>query len=178
MERGITLRHFHYALAAFLVAYLGGAIAFWIALDDSPLDALYRSTVTISLTGLDNRPDSVDGEVVTIMLIFAGMAIYAYIAGALVEIVARGVLTGSWSERRKQGKRSTSSSTTSSSAATAASAAVPPRSSAASGEPFVVLDVNPKALDVARERGVLYLEGSGTVDDDLGRAAGSTAPAA
>ena len=43
-----------------------------------PLDALYCSTVTISLTGLDNRPDSDDGEIVTILLIFAGMAIYAY----------------------------------------------------------------------------------------------------
>ena len=58
--------------------------------------------MTISLTGLDNRPDSAEGEVVTILLIFAGMAIYAYIAGALVEIVARGVLTGAWSDRRRQ----------------------------------------------------------------------------
>ena len=30
------------------------------------------------------------------------MAIYAYVAGALVEVVARGVLTGAWSERRRQ----------------------------------------------------------------------------
>ena len=36
------------------------------------------------------------------MLILAGMAIYAYVAGALVEVVARGVLTGAWSERRRQ----------------------------------------------------------------------------
>ena len=38
---------------------------------------------------------------------------------------------------------------------------------AASGEPFVVLDVNPAAIDVARERGVLYIEGSGTEDENL-----------
>ena len=65
------------------------------------LNAIYRSTVTISLTGLDIRPDTAGGQVVTILLIFAGMAIYAYVAGALVEIVARGVLTGAWSERRR-----------------------------------------------------------------------------
>ena len=41
---------------------------------------------------------------------------------------------------------------------------------AASGEPFVVLDVNPAALDIARERGVLYVEGSGTDDASLTRA--------
>jgi voltage-gated potassium channel len=41
---------------------------------------------------------------------------------------------------------------------------------AASGEPFVVLDVNPAALEIARERGVLYVEGSGTEDEILTRA--------
>ena len=102
MEQNFTLRHFRLALFAFLVAYVGGAIAFWATLDDSPLNAVYRSTVTISLTGLDNRPDTAEGEVATILLILAGMAIYAYIAGALVEIVARGVLTGAWSDRRRQ----------------------------------------------------------------------------
>ena len=40
----------------------------------------------------------------------------------------------------------------------------------ASGEPFVVLDVNPAAIDVARERGVLHIEGSGTEDENLTRA--------
>ena len=98
-----TLRHFRYAIAAFVVAYVAGAIAFWATLDDGPLDALYRSTVTISLTGLDTPPGldrrrdrrrSCSSS--------AGMAIYAYIAGALVELVARGVLTGAWSDRRRR----------------------------------------------------------------------------
>ena len=78
MEQTFTLRHFRYAVAAFVVAYLVGAISFWATLDDNPLDALYRATVTISLTGLDTRPDSTDGEIVTILLILAGMAIYAH----------------------------------------------------------------------------------------------------
>jgi voltage-gated potassium channel len=40
----------------------------------------------------------------------------------------------------------------------------------AAGAPLLVLDVNPEALDVARERGVLYMEGSGTEDGTLTRA--------
>ena len=102
MEQTIALRHFRIALFALGAAWISGAIAFWATLDDSTLNALYRSTVTISLTGLDVRPESRGGQVATIVLIFAGMAIYAYIAGVLVEVVARGVLTGAWSERRKQ----------------------------------------------------------------------------
>ena len=50
MQQTITIRHFRLALGAFIAAYVGGAIAFWATLDDSPLNAVYRSTVTISLT--------------------------------------------------------------------------------------------------------------------------------
>jgi voltage-gated potassium channel len=38
------------------------------------------------------------------------------------------------------------------------------------GVPFVVLDFNPDALEAAKERGVLFLEGRGSEDDDLVRA--------
>jgi voltage-gated potassium channel len=41
---------------------------------------------------------------------------------------------------------------------------------AASGEPFVVLDFSPEALQEARDRGVLHLKGSGAEDEDLERA--------
>ena len=101
MTGEFTIRHFRYAIGAFVVALALGAIAFALTLDAGPLDAIYRSTVTISLTGLDTRPDSTGAEVTTIVLILGGMAIYAYIAGSLVELVARGVLTGSWSDRRR-----------------------------------------------------------------------------
>jgi voltage-gated potassium channel len=39
-----------------------------------------------------------------------------------------------------------------------------------SGQPFVVLDFNPDAIAVAKERGVLFLEGRGSEDEDLARA--------
>jgi voltage-gated potassium channel len=41
---------------------------------------------------------------------------------------------------------------------------------AVSGQAFVVLDFNPDAIAVAKERGVLYLEGRGSEDEDLARA--------
>jgi voltage-gated potassium channel len=166
VETAFTLRHFRNALTAFTVALVGGAIAFAIVLDEGPLDALYRSTVTISLTGLDNRPQEAAGEVVTILLILGGMAIYAYIAGALVELVARGVISGAWSDRRRQrviedlrdhyivcgygrvGRR----------------VAAEFRDA---GVPYVVLDFNPAALAAAREAGELWVDGSGTEDADL-----------
>jgi voltage-gated potassium channel len=166
VEQTITLRHFRFALVAFVLAYLCGAITFWATLDDSPLDALYRSTVTISLTGLDNRPDAAGGEVATILLIFAGMAIYAYIAGALVEVVARGVLTGAWSDRRRQNVIDHLSDHYIICGYGRVGQAVAHEFRTA-GVPYVVLDFHPDALKAARERGELWIDGSGTNDDDL-----------
>ena len=166
MEQNFTLRHFRLALFAFLTAYVGGAIAFWATLDDSPLDALYRSTVTISLTGLDNRPESADGEVVTILVIFAGMAIYAYIAGALVEIVARGVLTGAWGDRRRQRVIDQLSDHFIICGYGRVGQAVASEFRTA-GVPCVVLDVDPTAIAIAEERGERWIEGSATSDETL-----------
>jgi voltage-gated potassium channel len=166
MEQAITLRHFRYALFALTAAWVAGAIAFWATLDDSPLNALYRSTVTISLTGLDIRPDTAGGQVVTILLIFAGMAIYAYVAGALVEIVARGVLTGAWSERRKQNVIDRLNDHYIICGYGRVGQAVAHEFRTA-GVRYVVLDFHPDALAVAQERGELWINGSGTNDDDL-----------
>jgi voltage-gated potassium channel len=166
MEETITLRHFRFALIAFVVAYVGGAITFWATLDDSPLNAVYRSTVTISLTGLDNRPDTASGKIATIFLIFAGMAIYAYIAGALVEVIARGVLTGGWSERRRRKVIDRLNDHYIICGYGRVGQAVAHEFRTA-GVPYVVLDFHPEALAAARERQELWIDGSGTNDDDL-----------
>ena len=166
MEQGITVRHFRLALFAFVAAYVGGAIAFWATLGDSPLNAVYRSTVTISLTGLDNRPDTAGGEVATILLIFAGMAIYAYLAGALVEVVARGVLTGAWSDRRRQRLIDGLSDHFIICGYGRVGRAVASEFRTA-GVPYVVVDFDPGALAAAREQGELWIEGSGANDSNL-----------
>jgi voltage-gated potassium channel len=170
VQETITLRHFHYALFALLTAWVAGALAFWATLDDTPLNAVYRSTVTISLTGLDIRPDTAGGQVTTILLIFAGMAIYAYVAGALVEIVARGVLTGAWSDRRRLNVIDQLSDHYIICGYGRVGQAVAQEFRAA-GVSYVVLESHPEALAVARERDELWIGGSGTNDDDL-KAAG------
>ena len=166
MEQGITLRHFRYALLAFGAAWLGGALAFSATVEGDALDAVYRSTATISLTGIDTRPETRGGELATIGLIFTGMAIYAYIAGALVEVVARGVLTGAWSDRRRQNVIDKLSDHYIICGYGRVGQAVADEFRTA-GVPYVVLDFHPDALAVARERDELWIEGSGTSDHHL-----------
>lgn len=166
MEPTITLRRFRLALFAFLVAWLAGAVAFAVTLDEDLTDAVYRSTITISLTGIDNRPDTDGGEEATILLIFAGMAIYAYLAGALVEVVARGVLTGAWSERRRRKVIQGFDDHYIICGYGRVGQAVADEFRTA-GVAYVVLDYDPEALGTARGRGEAWIDGSGTNDGDL-----------
>ena len=76
MDTPYTLRHFRTAVAAFFAALAAGAILFAVVLHESALQSIYRSTVTLSLTGIDTKPDNSGGLVVTIVLILAGMAIF------------------------------------------------------------------------------------------------------
>ena len=166
MDTPFTIRHFRYAVVAFVFALGCGAVAFALTLDEGALDAIYRSTVTISLTGIDNRPTTAGGEITTILLILGGMAIYAYIAGALVEIVARGVLTGSWSERRRRKVIDSLRDHYIICGHGRVGQAVAAEFRSA-GVPHVVLDFHPEALAAAREQDTPWIDGSGTQDEDL-----------
>ena len=94
------------------------------------------------------------------------MAIYAYIAGALVEIVARGVLTGAWSDRRRQRVIDELSDHFIICGYGRVGQAVASEFRTA-GVPCVVLDVDPRAIAIAQERGELWVEGSATSDEIL-----------
>jgi voltage-gated potassium channel len=161
-----TLRHFRLALAAFFSALGGGTAAFALVLNESLLEAFYRATITISLTGIDTKPQGVGGELVTIALILAGMAIYGYLASSLVELIAHGVLTGAMAERRRQRviERMSNHFIICGYGRVGREVADEFRDA---GVPYVVLDFNPEVLEIARERAIPYIEGSGTNDDDL-----------
>jgi voltage-gated potassium channel len=122
--------------------------------------------VTISLAGLDTVPRNDAARLVSIVLVLAGLTIFAYIATVLVEGIARGVFTGAFAERRRRrtierlsdhyiicgygrvGRRIASEFLE-------------------EGVRFVVLDFSEEAIEEARERNVLYIDGSGTEDEDL-----------
>jgi voltage-gated potassium channel len=161
-----TLRHFRMAVSAFFAALGAGTLAFALVLDESGLEAFYRATVTISLTGIDTKPESVGGELVTVVLILAGMAIYGYLASALVELIAHGVLTGAIGERRRRRMIEALSEHYIICGYGRVGRQVAAEFGDA-GARFVVLDVNPEVLEIAREQGVPYVEGSGTRDEDL-----------
>jgi voltage-gated potassium channel len=160
-----------FLLTAFLVVLVFslGTIGFHELLDESWHASFYRTVITATLTGLDTEPEGVGAELLTIAMALSGVAIFGYLAAQVVEAIAHEVTGNTRRERRQRrmidqlkdhfiicgygrvGRR----------AAEEISAA---------GEALVVLDVNPGALDVARERGVLYIEGSGTDDNSLTRA--------
>jgi voltage-gated potassium channel len=122
--------------------------------------------VTISLAGLDTVPRNDEARIVSIVLVLAGITIFAYIATVLVEGIAGGVFTGAIGERRRRrtiermkdhyiicgygrvGRRVAAEFQD-------------------EGVPYVVLDFSDDALEAAREANVLFVEGTGTEDEDL-----------
>jgi voltage-gated potassium channel len=166
VEPLFSFRRFGYALGALLLVLLGGALGYHAALDESWLQSVYRSVVTVSLTGLDSTPKNDSSRVLTMILVLAGITIFAYIGSLVVEAIARGVIGGTLAERRRRkaiealhdhyiicgfgrvGRR----------------VAEEFRHEDA---PFVVLDFSPEAKEAANEQGVLFIEGNGTDDDDL-----------
>jgi voltage-gated potassium channel len=161
-----TLRHFIRAIAAFTVALLAGTVAFAVFLDESGLQSFYRSTITLSLTGIDTKPKGTGGLIATILLVLAGMAIYGYLASAIVELIAHGVLTGTMAERRRRRmiERMSDHYILCGFGRVGREVAEEFR---AAGEQFVVVDFNREVLEIAREQNVAFIEGSGTKDEDL-----------
>jgi voltage-gated potassium channel len=166
VDHVFSFRRFGYALGALLFVLLGGALGYHAALDETWLQSVYRSVVTVSLTGLDSTPKNDSSRILTMILVLAGITIFAYIGSLVVEAIARGVIGGTLAERRRRkaigalrdhyiicgfgrvGRRVA-------------------EEFLHEGAPFVVLDFSPEAKEAAAEEGVLFIEGNGTDDDDL-----------
>jgi len=146
-----------------------GTVGFRVILDESWLNAFYRTVVTATLNGLDSPPHGTAGRLWTVVLVLAGVTIFAYVGAVVVEAIAGGVLTGAWAEKRRRktieqqhdhfiicgygrvGQRIASEFRQ-------------------SGAPYVVIDFTSEALEAARESDELLVEGNATDDDDLERA--------
>jgi voltage-gated potassium channel len=169
VDDSFSPRRIGYALVAVSAFLVGGAIGFRLLLDETWIQALYRSVVTISLAGLDTVPRNDSARIISIVLVVAGVTIFAFVASTLIEGVARGVLTGALAEKRRQraidklrdhyiicgygrvGQRIADEFRH-------------------AGADYVVLDFHEDALEAARERGDLFIDGNGTDDDDLAAA--------
>ncbi len=161
-----SFRRFAYASGALVVVLVGAMVGYHHLLGEGWIESFYRGVVTISLTGIDTKPKGPGAQLFTILILLAGVAIFAYIAGAIVEMIARGVLTGAWADRRRRraisqlrdhyiicgygrvGRRVA-------------------EEFRGAGVPYVVLDFNPEAIEAAREHNDHFIEGNGTEDEDL-----------
>jgi voltage-gated potassium channel len=146
-----------------------GTVGFQLLLDEGWVSAFYRSVVSTTLTGLASAPDSDAGKIFTVLLLFAGVAVFFYIAGVIVDAITRGVLSDVIGERRRRraidelrdhviicgygrvGRRVAAEFQ-------------------ATGAAFVVVDHNPDSVAAAQAFGALVVEGDGTRDEDLTRA--------
>ncbi len=63
---------------------------------------MYRTLAAVSLAGMAPMPHGRGAELLTIALIVCGVAIFACVARTLIEVIAQGVLTGAWAERRRR----------------------------------------------------------------------------
>jgi voltage-gated potassium channel len=166
VDEAFSARRIAYALAGAVAVVAAGTMAFHYFNHEGWLQSFYRAVVTSSLTGLDTVPSNDATRLTSILLIFAGLTIFAFIATILVEGIAGGVFTGALGERRRQrrieqlrdhyiicgygrvGRRVA-------------------KEFRDAGVQYVVLDFNKDAIEYAKERGDLYVEGNGTNDEDL-----------
>ena len=169
MEGTFSARQFGYALLALVGVLMGGTIGFKAIIGEGWVSSFYRSVVTVSLTGLDTKPPGTGAEIFTVVLLLAGVAIFLYVAGGIVEIIARGVVTGTWAEKRRR----RAIEQLRDHYIICGYGRVGQRIGAEfrhSSVPYVVLDFNENALEAARELGDHLIVGNGTEDEDLAAA--------
>ncbi|HUY70845.1 MAG TPA: potassium channel protein [Gaiellaceae bacterium] len=165
MPRPVVLRVTLSAASAGLLL-AGGTVGFHQLLHGAWHDAFYRTVVTVTLTGLDSTPRGPGAEYLTIVMALGGVAIFGYLAAQAVESIAREV-TG---DARKDKRRRRMIDNLEQHFIICGYGRVGRRAAEefeASGQRYVVLDTGPDAIELARRRGILFVEGSGSDDGSL-----------
>jgi voltage-gated potassium channel len=166
---GFTRREVAILVGAMVVVFTGGTYGFMALLHESWHEALYRTIVTASLTGLDSTPHGLGAELLTIAIVISGVAIFGYFAAQIFDSIAHSVLGGAWREKKRRkmidelrdhiivcgygrvGRRAGDELQE-------------------AGVAYVVLDFSEEALEHAREHDVPFVDGSGSEDEDLVKA--------
>jgi voltage-gated potassium channel len=161
-----TLRHVVIGAVAFTALLVAGTVGFALILDETVFKAFYRTVITVSTTGLVNRPTSSAGELFTIFIVIGGVTVFFYIFGFILELLLSGSITGDWQRRRirkhverlndhyiicgygRVGQRIGSEFRQ-------------------ANLRYAVVDYSEVALAAARQRNELLIEGSGTQDEIL-----------
>ncbi len=169
MDPNVRPRQAARLLVAVALTLVAGTVAFRQTLHEPWFQSLYRSAVTVTLTGLDSVPKSDSARMVSLVLVIAGVTLIAYAGAVIFESIAGGVLTGALAERRRErtihhlhdhfiicgygrvGQRVA-------------------EEFRAADVPFVVLDFHEDAVAAAREDRALLVEGDATHDDNLRKA--------
>jgi voltage-gated potassium channel len=164
-----TRRRLLILCGAVLVTAVGGTVGFMSILGESWHEALYRTIVSASLTGLDTTPKGFGGEALTVAIVLGGVAIFGYLAAQVVDSIANGILAGAWKEtkRRKMIDRLSQHIIVCGYGRVGRRAVEEFRLAEA---PYVVLDFSDDAVTHAREQDVPFIRGNGAVDEDLERA--------
>ena len=89
-------------LVAVVLVFAGGTAGFMSILGESWHEALYRTIVSASLTGLDTTPHGLAAETLTIVIVLAGVAIFGYLAAQVFDSIAHGILGGAWKEKKRR----------------------------------------------------------------------------
>jgi voltage-gated potassium channel len=163
-------RRFAYAQVAFVLILAVGTVGFQLLVGEGWVASFYRAVVSTTLTGLDSAPESDAGKIFTVVILFAGVAVFFYIAGVVVDVITRGVLSDVLGERRR--KRAIGDLRDHviicGYGRVGRSVAAEFR---ASGTPYAVVDITPESVELAERDGAAVVLGDGTEDTDLQRAA-------
>jgi voltage-gated potassium channel len=160
------LHRFAWAVAAFALVLLVGTLGFVALLDEGWVGSFYRAVVSTTLTGLASAPESDAAKIFTVLLLFSGVAVFFYIAGVIVDVMTRGVVTGVIDDRRRKREIEGLSEHViiCGYGRVGRSVAAEFR---ATGTPCVVVDVTPESVELAKSDGVPVVLGDGTEDTDL-----------
>ena len=164
MEQGFPARRIALGLFAAVVVLLAGTIGFHQILDESWMSSFYRAVITTSLAGIDSVPENGGGQALSVVLIFCGVTIFAFVGAALVEAIARGVLSGSERRRRKTIDRLRDHTIICGYGRVGQRIAEEFKSADAD---CIIVDNDPEEVEAARDDGLIALEGDAIEDEDL-----------
>ncbi len=169
MDAVRRLRQVEKLLLAVAATLAVGTVGFRLSLHEPWFQSFYRAVITATLTGLDSVPPSNSARALSIVMVIAGLTIIAYAGAVIVEAIAGGLFSGVVAERRRE--RAIESLTNH--YIICGYGRVGQRVAdefRATGETFVVIDVNDAAIAVAKEHGDLFIQGNATEDEDLAQA--------